>query len=762
MKRIVSIGIAMAVAVTMQAQQSMGLVLSGGGAKGIAHVGVIKALEENDIPIDYVAGTSMGAIIGGLYAAGYTPEEMLEVLESEEFSYWSTGTIDDRLTYYFDKAEPTPAFTTISFSRGDTTSTGSILPSSLINPLPMNYGFLEMFAKYTAQCGGDFDNLFVPFRCVASDVTHKHKVVCRGGDFGDAIHASMSFPAVYHPIQIDGVWLYDGGIYDNFPVDVMREDFAPDIMIGVDVSEVGGGPQTNDIIDQLEEMIIQNNDTILPAEEGIKLRLNLDRFNILDFPKAREIYQVGYDYAMSMMDSIKSRVTSRMPAEARRLRRSVFKSKTPYVRFDSVEVTGGKRDQNEYLQYVFTKGIVADTLDLKDVRDAYYRAVSTGKVRNLVPTAIYDEADNLFTLKLKADIKDNYNVGVGGFLTTSTNSMIFLSAGYNTLSLNALNLNVNGWVGQSYLAGVMNAKYHLHTSFPSCITLQGVLSRQKFYESESLFYEDDMPTFITSVDNYVRVGYSMAPSRNGLLKFGVGYGYISNRFYPSDMIEYGAADRDYSRYTIGQVRGVYEYNTLDNQIYPSSGRALRVLAMGMYGQYRFDPYGDMARREDDNVGWGQFELNMQQYFPIGKFVLGAEINALYSTRKLRGDYTAAIVEASSFNPTPASYDAFNPAFRASSYVTAGVLPIWKLSSAMQLRGECHLFMPTRKILADEQHQPYYGKWLSDPEFFGELSLVYNLPFASVNLYGNYMSYPARNWNFGISFGLFFLAPKFLR
>ena len=95
-------------------------------------------------------------------------------------------------------------------------------------------------------------------------------------------------------------------------------------------------------------------------------------------------------------------------------------------------------------------------------------------------------------------------------------------------------------------------------------------------------------------------------------------------------------------------------------------------------------------------------------------------------------------------------------------MTAGLLPIWKLSDNMQLRGECHAFMPMRKILADENMCPYYGKWLSDPEFFGEVSVVYNLPFASLNVYGNYMSYPARNWNFGISFGLFFLAPKFLR
>ncbi|MDE5923259.1 MAG: patatin-like phospholipase family protein, partial [Muribaculum sp.] len=89
------------------APQSVGLVLSGGGAKGIAHIGVIKALEDNNIPIDYIAGTSMGAIIGGLYAAGYTTDEMLDMILSKEFSYWSTGTIDPSYIYYYAKEEPT-------------------------------------------------------------------------------------------------------------------------------------------------------------------------------------------------------------------------------------------------------------------------------------------------------------------------------------------------------------------------------------------------------------------------------------------------------------------------------------------------------------------------------------------------------------------------------------------------------------------------------------------------------------------------------
>ena len=99
--------------------QKVGLVLSGGGAKGAAHIGVIKALEENNVPIDYVAGTSIGAIIGSLYAMGYTPDEMLELILSDDFSYWQTGQVEDNYMYYFHKPDPTPEFFKVSIEMSD-------------------------------------------------------------------------------------------------------------------------------------------------------------------------------------------------------------------------------------------------------------------------------------------------------------------------------------------------------------------------------------------------------------------------------------------------------------------------------------------------------------------------------------------------------------------------------------------------------------------------------------------------------------------
>ncbi len=173
-------------AIQIVSAQKVGLVLSGGGAKGAAHIGVIKALEENNIPIDYITGTSIGAIIGSLYAMGYSPEEMLELMLSKEFSYWQTGTVEEQYTYYFKEPYPTPEFAHFSIDMSDSLQIkASFLPQSLINPIQMNQAFMALFSQATAKAGWNFDNLFVPFRCVASDIYTKKPIIFKNGDLGE-------------------------------------------------------------------------------------------------------------------------------------------------------------------------------------------------------------------------------------------------------------------------------------------------------------------------------------------------------------------------------------------------------------------------------------------------------------------------------------------------------------------------------------------------------------------------------------------------
>ena len=269
MKKVVSTLLALFLMTSIASAQSVGLVLSGGGAKGITHIGIIQALEENDIPIDYVTGTSIGAIIGALYAMGYTPQEMLELINSKEFQQCYSGKIDESNLYYIKKNEPTPVLYSIKANIGDSATVVQALPLSLIDPIHMNLKILELCMQATAACKENFDSLFVPFRCVASDVYNKQEIIFSQGDLGNAVRASMTFPFVFRPIKIDGVLAYDGGIYNNFPADVMKRDFAPEYIIGSVVSSNNQHPEDDNLAKQIENMIMHVSNYELPDTNGI-------------------------------------------------------------------------------------------------------------------------------------------------------------------------------------------------------------------------------------------------------------------------------------------------------------------------------------------------------------------------------------------------------------------------------------------------------------------------------------------------------------
>lgn len=752
--------------VVAMAQQSVGLVLSGGGAKGIAHIGVIQALEDNDIPIDYVTGTSMGAIVGGLYACGYTPQRMVELINSRGFRYWSTGVIDPDYIYLYEKSDPVPRMASLNLDLRPGSKNKSVLPSSLISPLPMNFAFMELFAAHTAQCNGDFNRLFVPFRCVTSDVYNKHKIVCSSGSVGDAIRASMTFPLVFEPIELDSVLVYDGGIYDNFPVDVMRSDFAPDIMIGVDVSTPDKRPERNNVLQQVEDMIIQNNDYTLPPADGIKIRVPVQQFGILDFDRCAEIYAIGYNTAMAMMDSIKSRVTSRMPAKTRRLRRDMFNSTRPYVTFDSVNVSGASPHQNDYLRYIFTR-TGRDTLDMAEAKDAYYRAVTSGRLRNLVPRSLWNPNDSTFRLSLRADVKNSFNLGFGGYVSSNSNSMMFASLGYNTLSFNSFSVEADGWVGQSYMAAMARARLSFASAIPSYLQLHGVVSRHKSYDQTPMFY-DDRTTMLTASELFGRLTYGIAVGRNGKAEISAGGARLSNRIYNGFWID--GLERDRLTLELAQVTMLYEFSNLNDISYPTSGSRLEVTVMGMLGSSNYYP-GNDKRLEQHQSGrkWIQASLNARRFWTLSdNFSLGAQLTTVASTQKLFNTYGATESMLPAFYPVASAYCTFNTSLRAAQYSTIGLQPVWMPMQMFQVRADLHLFQPWRPVepvVSDKSESPVgsrYGRWFSSRSYVAQLEVVYSLPFAQLSAYGNYITSAGRKWNFGISFGLFFMAPRFLR
>ena len=242
----------------------------------------------------------------------------------------------------------------------------------MVNPIQMNLVFVELFARATAACGGNFNKLFVPFRCIASDVYNKKPLVLSKGDLGDAVRASMSFPFVFKPIEIDSTLAYDGGIYNNFPTDVMREDFHPDVIIGSVVAANPGKPKENDLMSQLENMIMQKTDYSIPDSLGIVMTFKYDDVNLLDFDRLQELHDIGYNRTLNMMDSIKSRVHRRVNADNVRLRRLVFRSNLPQFRFRDIIIEGANAQQQAYIKKEFHDE-EHEVFTYEDLKRGYFR-----------------------------------------------------------------------------------------------------------------------------------------------------------------------------------------------------------------------------------------------------------------------------------------------------------------------------------------------------------------------------------------------------
>ncbi len=744
----------------------VGLVLSGGGAKGIAHVGVIKALEDNDIPINYVAGTSMGAIVGSLYACGWSPQQMIDLFTSKKFLYWATGNIDPKYVSYFSKSDPSPNWVNLNVGFKDTNVSiiDQVIPKSLISPIPMNIEFLKLYGPYSQQCNENFDNLFVPFRCVTSDVYHKHKIVCRNGSLSDAVRESMSFPLVFRPIERDGILVYDGGIYDNFPVDVMHDDFNPEFMIGVSVSGPDSKPTyQSGVYEQLENMIIQNNDYDLPEQWGVKIQVPVLSFGVLDWEKAQEIYDIGYQTGLSMVDSIKSRLSVSIPLETVNARRREFADKTPNIEFDSVKVSGLPHSASRFLEKTFTRGRFDQPFDLNQAQIAYYQSISSGKLSNLFPQIEFGP-DNHNILSLYATPKKHWRLGLGAWISSSANSQISFSIGYHTLSFNSFDFDLNAWLGQSYMAGQISAKMHVNSGNPSYLQLEFVTSRQKYYNSEILFYQNNTPSFITELQVFGRATYAwqMGMLSKGFVSFGGGY--LDDTFFPNNSGDFAGMERDKTKYGAMALKFGVEGNNLNDLMYPSSGAEWRGNVLLTYENSNFIAGDNSSMNSKDKLRpSASLELYWKSFFELHrKFSLGVMGNALGTLQKLTRNYTTVLVHSPEFSPTPSTKNYFNPHFRSNNYVAAGLIPVWTPVGKLQLRGDFYGYAPIRNLEDRGSANAVYNGWFKRFDFIGEVAAVYNFSFASLAIYCNYLTYPKSNWNFGLSLGLLFQAPKLLR
>lgn len=756
------IALSLLAVIPLQAQR-VGLVLSGGGARGIAHIGLIKALEEHGIPIDYITGTSMGAIVGSLYAMGYSTEEMMLLLKSDEFRLWQAGRIDDSMVNYFKRNDPTPHFFSVKSTFADSTKVKQrFLPQSLINPMPMNFAFMKLFSHATARSKGDFDNLFVPFRAVASDVYNKKAVILGEGDLGNAVRASMTFPFVFKPIELNGVLVYDGGIYDNFPVDIMKNDFAPDFIIGSVVSDNPGKPDEDDLMTQIENMVMQKTRYQIDSIDGVVIRSKLDRVSLLDFQKADEIYKQGYDNGLLYVDQIKDRVARSVDEEDLKFNRLVYRSEDPTVEFSDIRIQGANQYESRFIknQFPIKEG---RTITMAQVEKAYFGLFSDSKLNEIMPEVESVEEDK-YNLLLKVKLNKDLETKLGGFVTSMNSNRVFLGANYRLMNICAADMDINAQLGKSYNTVNGQLRIDLPIKIPFYIKARYSYIGQRYYESDKLFSLNDTPCFIDQRENYGVIELGMPIWTKGKMTYGAGFASLRDAYYQTNRTDFTSTLPDVSKYKFWSVNAAIDFNRITAKDFPTEGYQYKLQGRFVTGSDSYTPSMSqfpVQPRIDTKDAWIQLHYMMDYYFNTGKkIVLGVRSDLFLSNKPLLANYTSSIIQAPAFTPTPHSKVVFNQYMRANNYVAVGLKPIWKINNLFQLRGEFYAFQAMREIVAGENNEAMVADFKISPRTLSELSFVLKLPFASLSVFTNHYNKP-NSWNVGLNIGFLINTPRFL-
>ncbi len=583
-------------AIAQDAQPRVGLVLSGGAARGLAHIGVIKALEEQGVRIDAIAGTSMGAVIGGLYASGYSVAELEQVALTMD---WREVLSDDppRTDVPFRRKQDDRDF--LIKQRLSFRDDGSLgLPLGVIQG--QNLALLLERLLVRSSDVRDFDRLPIPFRAVATDIANDEKVVFRSGHLPQVIRASMSIPAVFAPVELDGRLLVDGGMVDNIPVDVAR-DMGVDRVIVVDI----GTPlkprkellTVVDVLNQSTTMMTRRNSEQQLAtlhDSDVLVQPNMTGFEVTDFGRSEELIEAGYQAAKALQPRLAQLVRRGGGNPALTLARSA-QQRAPVIH--AIEVDNDSKVGDEVIRN-YIRQPIGEPLDMarlqRDMGTLYgldyfervqYRVVSRDERNTLVIDA-REKRTGTDYLRLGLNLSDDFN----------GDSVFNLGASFRKNGINRL--------GAEWLTRVqLGDRQELFSEFyqPLDVGSRWFVApsvRVDAWNVESVLDNDPIAEYRVK-----RYGYGFDIGRqianNGELRFGVGQAWGDAK------VRIGERDQPEFSFTEGYYELQYAFDTMDNVDFPHEGEQIEVKLR----QY------DASLGADDR--YRQWQVNLDKAFSDG-------------------------------------------------------------------------------------------------------------------------------------------------
>ena len=716
--------------------QKVALVLSGGGADGIAHIGVLKALEENHIPIHSITGTSMGSLIGALYAAGYSPSEIEQFALTEKFQKWANGDIEEKYIYYFKKKVQDASWITYKFSLD--TSFLATIPTNLVDPIPIDFGLTELFSLAAASCNNNFDSLFIPFRCVASDITNKRPVTFKNGNLSQCVRASMSYPFYIKPITIDGNLYFDGGLYNNFPVDIAQAEFKPDVLIGSNVSEAISKPSEDDILSQFKSLVVNRNSENSYPPNSIIIVPVIEDPSLFNFTKVKKLIQAGYDATIAQLGAIQNQVKERLMSDSISCKRNSFSTKSNRLLFEKIEIKGLKKGQQKYVKNLLQpKGKL---MSIEELKPLYFRLVADEKIKQVYPTVKYNPKTGLYRLMLNVKKQKDLFASFGGNFSSRPINEGYIGLQYNYFGRLGASLYANTYFGKLYGSYQFKLKIDFPTQVPFYTEISYTRNRFDYFKSSTAFFEDVKPSYLIQYENCADASISI-PTKN---KSKMIAGVSAIRMYDDYYQEKSFTSLDTSDRTVFKCKSAYfnfERNTQNKKQYANSGTYLALKLRAIEGNEINYPGSTSEKKDSSRMYhlWYRVKFTYDTYYKRkGSLRLGFFTETVFSNQDFFNNYTASILASPAFMPTPDSKTRFLSNFRGHIYTSIGLKNVINFYKNFDLRIEGYMFQPYKEVsptLNDKRAN--YGPIFGKRYFMATSAIVYHSPVGPMSVSFNY-------------------------
>ena len=731
--------------ITPAQAQKVGLVLSGGGAKGLAHIGVLKQLEANGIPIDYIVGTSMGAVVGALYSAGYSPREIEKIALSPEFQYWANGKQLQDKTFNYLTAEPDPSALRLGIAIDSTLH--AQISANLVNDLNLNLALARLLAPGGAECGGDFSKLLVPFRCMAAEIFTRTQVIQKSGNLADAVRNSMTFPLAFRPIRNpDGRYLFDGAVFNNFPVDVMRKEFNPDIIIGVNVGDVAFKSYPYKKADELITSTLaflgtSVADTTSISKNGVYIQPNLQGLGAADFDKVRTLIGQGDTATQRKLALIRQRISRRTDTLELQRRRQAFHQAEPAPRFVQVRVQGLRDDQDGYAQKFFQRR--GATYDFADLEEGYYRLAADDYFRNIYPRIRYDEAQKGYIFSVDAQQNNNVAAEVGFAISTRPIDNVYFGVEFKYLRKLLYSVGANVSLGRFYNGAQGNFRINVPGQVPFFIQPQITYNQWDYQNTGGILGRDVLNTQERQQDTKIGGQIGVSPRYRSRVVLDLGAFYNVDNYSNTDSIKStDVLARTSFKGATAAVR--FSRNSLNRKQYPIAGRRYVVSLRGVSGEESFTPGTTSLRREDASRhhDWLQLRAAYERYVPLkkdkqawgyfGELVLSGQGRFL--------NYRSSLTSAPVFAPLVDSRTLFLDHYRSPRYAAVGLRYSQPIVGNIEWRSEIYTHLNINP-LADDNQLAELRHSLSRPYLTGSTGFIYTTPVGPLAVHATYYDDP---------------------